>query len=88
MHLRGRLLILEDPTAGVDVGAKVEVYRLLLSALKEGLAIILISTDFVEVATLCQRALVFSRGRIAGELLGETLTPASLLNAASMTRAQ
>jgi ribose transport system ATP-binding protein len=85
LHLKGRLLILEDPTAGVDVGAKAEIYRLLLSALADGLAIILISTDFVEVASLCRRALVFSRGQIVGELADEALTSQSLLNAASMT---
>jgi ribose transport system ATP-binding protein len=87
LHLKGRLLILEDPTAGVDVGAKAEIYRLLLGALAEGLAIILISTDFVEVASLCQRALVFSRGNIVCELTDEAISSGSLLRSASMTTA-
>lgn len=85
LHLKGRLLILEDPTAGVDVGAKVEIYRLLLEALADGLAIILISTDFVEVASLCRRALVFSRGQIVCELADEAINSGSLLRSASMT---
>jgi len=53
LDLKGKLLILEDPTAGVDVGAKGEIYRLLFEALKTGLSIIVISTDFVEVAAIC-----------------------------------
>ena len=56
LDLKGRLLILEDPPAGVDVGAKGEIYRLLFEALKTGLSIIVISTDFVEVAAICHRA--------------------------------
>jgi ribose transport system ATP-binding protein len=85
LHLRGRLLLLEDPTAGVDVGAKAEIYRLLYQALEQGLAIVLISTDFVEVAALCHRALVFSRGRIVSELSAPELTAGALLNAAAVT---
>lgn len=87
LHLRGQVLILEDPTAGVDVGAKGEIYRLLHTALQEGLAVVVISTDFLEVASLCPRAVVFSRGKIVGEFTGAELTPGSLLNAASMAGA-
>ena len=85
LHLKGQVLVLEDPTAGVDVGAKGEIYRLLLAGLQAGLAVIIVSTDFLEVATLCPRAVVFSRGKIIGELLGDDLTPESLLHAASMS---
>ena len=62
LRIGGRVLIAEDPTAGVDVGAKAEVYRLLDEALATGLSVIVVSTDFEEVARLCHRALVFSRG--------------------------
>jgi ribose transport system ATP-binding protein len=85
LHLRGRVLILEDPTAGVDVGAKAEIYRLLLAALAEGLAIVMISNDFVEVAGICRRALVFSRGSIVRELADDALTAGALLAAAAVT---
>jgi ribose transport system ATP-binding protein len=88
LHLGGKVLVLEDPTAGVDVGAKAEIYRLLFRALESGLAIILISTDFVEVASICTRAFVFSRGRIVRELGGDALTPGALLNAAAVTEAE
>ncbi len=63
-----RLLILEEPTIGVDVGAKAEIYRLLDFALESGAATLLISTDFEEVAGIASRALAFSRGRIVAEL--------------------
>ena len=82
-----KLLIAEDPTAGVDVGAKAEIYRLIAKALELGLAVIIVSTDFEEVAHICHRALVFSRGRIVGELSGATLTTSSLIHAASASEA-
>lgn len=83
MHLNTPILILEDPTAGVDVGARTEIYDLLNKALKAGVAIIVISTDFEEIAHLCNRALVFNRGDIAGELRNEEVTFANLLALAS-----
>jgi ribose transport system ATP-binding protein len=78
-----RVVILEEPTAGVDVGAKAEIYRLLDQALARGLAVLLISTDFEEVANVCHRALVFVRGTVTGELSGDTLTVTELTHAAS-----
>jgi ribose transport system ATP-binding protein len=87
LALAGKLLILEDPTAGVDVGAKGEIYRLLFEALETGLAIIVVSTDFVEVAAICHRALVFSRGTIVSEIAEADLTAESLLGAAAVTPA-
>ncbi|MEU1374073.1 sugar ABC transporter ATP-binding protein [Streptomyces triculaminicus] len=77
------LLILEEPTAGVDVGAKAAIHRLLQDALAEGLAVLLLSTDFEEVATVCHRAVVFVRGSVTRELSGEDLTVTALAHAAS-----
>ncbi|VGM95949.1 Ribose import ATP-binding protein RbsA [uncultured Avibacterium sp.] len=85
LHLNKPILILEDPTAGVDVGARSEIYDLLNKALEQGTAIIVISTDFEEIAHLCNRALVFNRGEIAGELFNEQVTFANLLTLASDT---
>jgi ribose transport system ATP-binding protein len=81
------LLIAEDPTAGVDVGAKAEIYRLIAAALERGLGVIVVSTDFEEVAHICHRALVFSRGSIVSELEGEALTTAALIHSASASEA-
>ncbi|MFF4586129.1 sugar ABC transporter ATP-binding protein [Streptomyces sp. NPDC001388] len=78
-----RLLILEEPTASVDVGAKAAIHRLLDEALAAGLAVLLISTDFEEIAGVCRRALVFVRGTVTAELSGAALTVAELTRAAS-----
>jgi ribose transport system ATP-binding protein len=84
LRIGGRLLIAEDPTAGVDVGAKAEIYRLLDQALTTGLSVVVVSTDFEEVARIVHRALVFSRGAIVAELSGADLTIANLIHAASV----
>ncbi|UJV45264.1 sugar ABC transporter ATP-binding protein [Streptomyces sp. AMCC400023] len=78
-----RLLILEEPTASVDVGAKAAIHRLLDEARGEGLALLLISTDFEEVTGVCGRALVFVRGAVTAEPSGPALTVAGLTRAAS-----
>jgi ribose transport system ATP-binding protein len=83
LRMNRRLLILEEPTAGVDVGAKAEIHRLLDDELATGLAVLLISTDFEEVAHVCHRALVFVRGTVAAELTGEALTVTRLTHTAS-----
>jgi ribose transport system ATP-binding protein len=84
MRIGPRVLVLEDPTAGVDVGAKAEIYRLLAAALGEGQAIVLISTDFEEVAAICHRALVFRGGSIVAELPADELSIAAITRATSL----
>ncbi len=83
LHLASKVYIFEDPTAGVDVGAKAEIYRLFDVALQAGAAIIIVSTDFEEVAKVCHRALVFDRGRVVAELGAHDLSVENLLAAAS-----
>jgi ribose transport system ATP-binding protein len=83
LHLKSKVYVFEDPTAGVDVGAKAEIYRLFDVALQKGAAIIIISTDFEEVAKVCHRALVFDRGRVVAELGASDLSVENLLAAAS-----
>ncbi|MFJ9865842.1 sugar ABC transporter ATP-binding protein [Streptomyces sp. NPDC101165] len=78
-----RLLILEEPTASVDIGARTTVYRLLDQALAAGLGALLVSTDFEEVTRVCGRALVFVRGSLTAELSGAGLTVSGLTRAAS-----
>ncbi|MFH9063192.1 ATP-binding cassette domain-containing protein [Streptomyces coeruleorubidus] len=80
---RLRLLILEEPTASVDIGAKAAIHSLLDEALSAGLAILLLSTDFEEVASVCGRTLVFVRGSVTAELSGGALTVTGLTRAAS-----
>lgn len=78
-----RVLILEEPTAGVDIGAKAAIHGLLAEARHQGLAALLVSTDFEEVAGVCRRALVLVRGRVTAEPSGPDLTAAALTRAAS-----
>ncbi|MFJ9908899.1 sugar ABC transporter ATP-binding protein [Streptomyces sp. NPDC101152] len=78
-----RLLILEEPTASVDIGAKAAIHRLLDEALASGLAVLLVSSDFEEVVGVCRRALVFVRGSVTAELTGPALTVTGLTRAAS-----
>jgi ribose transport system ATP-binding protein len=83
LHLEAKVYVFEDPTAGVDVGAKAEIYRLFDVALQSGAAIVIVSTDFEEVAKVCHRALIFDRGRVVGELAADDLSVENLLAAAS-----
>jgi ribose transport system ATP-binding protein len=69
-----QLLILEEPTFGVDVGSKAEIYRLLAEAVARGRGVLLVSSDLEEVAGIAHRALVFDRGRVVNEVEGEDLT--------------
>lgn len=78
-----RVLIAEDPTAGVDVGAKAEIYTLLSDLVDSGVAVVIISTDFEEVANVANRAIVFNRGICVGQLTGLQLTTEALIQAAS-----
>jgi ribose transport system ATP-binding protein len=84
MHIAPDVLILEDPTAGVDVGAKAEIYRLLAAELERGQGILLVSTDFEEVAAICHRALIFRDGAIVDEISSDDLSTESITLAASL----
>ncbi|OZI39274.1 sugar ABC transporter ATP-binding protein [Bordetella genomosp. 1] len=84
LRVGAQVLVLEDPTAGVDIGAKAEIYRLLGDAVGTGMAVILISSDFEEIAQICHRALVFRNGAIARELPQAQLSVSALLHGASL----
>jgi ribose transport system ATP-binding protein len=73
------LLLLNDPTKGVDVGAKAEIYRLLAELRAQGAAILFYSSDDEELLGLCDRVLVLHDGKIRAELAGDTLTRANLI---------
>jgi ribose transport system ATP-binding protein len=88
LNLKSKIYVFEDPTAGVDVGSKADIYKLFDVALKEGAAILIVSTDFEEVSKVCHRALVFSRGQVVRELHSEDLSISNLLSAASASVAR
>ncbi|MGA8717764.1 MAG: sugar ABC transporter ATP-binding protein, partial [Solirubrobacteraceae bacterium] len=69
LQLEPRVVLLHEPTQGVDIGAKLEIHRLVRSfAESAGAAVCVFSSDHVEVAELCDRAIVMSRGRVAGTI--------------------
>ncbi|RKS76547.1 monosaccharide ABC transporter ATP-binding protein (CUT2 family) [Actinomadura pelletieri DSM 43383] len=67
------VLLLDDPTRGVDVGAKAEIHDLIRTAAEEGAVVLLASTDLEELTTACDRVLVFHRGKVAAHLSGSDL---------------
>src|SRR5690606_3117786 len=78
-----RVLILDEPTRGVDIGAKEEIYRLMNRLTREGMAILLISSDLPEVLGMSDRVLVMYQGRITAEFAREEATQEKILAAAS-----
>jgi inositol transport system ATP-binding protein len=62
------ILILDEPTRGIDVGAKFEIYKLMTSLVKEGKSIVMVSSELPELIGMCDRIYVMSEGRISGEL--------------------
>jgi ABC-type sugar transport system ATPase subunit len=76
-----RVLLLDDPTAGVDIGTRPELHREILRLRDAGAAVLLVSTDVEELAALADRVLTFDRGLVTGELAGEELTATRLLAA-------
>ena len=76
---RPRVLILDEPTRGVDVGAKAEIYRLIRALAAGGMAVLMISSDLPEVLLISDRILVMRAGRIAGELPRDAATQEKVL---------
>jgi ribose transport system ATP-binding protein len=72
------VLLIDEPTQGVDVGARAEIYRILRQIAAGGTAIVLVSSDSGEIAGLCDRVIVFSRGEIAGQLSGGEVTEGNI----------
>ncbi len=68
LQVRPRVFLLDEPTRGIDVGAKVEVYRLIGELAAGGAAVVIASSDMLELLGLCDRILVMRAGRLAGEV--------------------
>jgi ABC-type sugar transport system ATPase subunit len=75
-------LILDEPTRGVDVGAKMEIYRIIRELAAEGVGILMISSELPEIIGLCDRVVVMCEGRKTGELTGPAITEEALLKLA------
>lgn len=67
-------LLLHEPTQGVDVGARQQVFRLIKEAALRGCAVVCASSDHEQLSTICDRVLIFSHGRVIGEVVGDNIT--------------
>ncbi len=79
LELEPKVLILDEPTRGVDVGAKREMYGLIQELASSGMACIVISSELPELLGLCHRVLVMRHGRIVGELAGDEMTEEAIM---------
>ncbi|MGI5459691.1 sugar ABC transporter ATP-binding protein [Streptomyces sp. CA-249302] len=80
-----KIVVLDDPTRGVDVGVRAEMHRIVGELAAGGAAVLLASTDLAELTEMCDRVLVFVRGRVTGEVHGERLTEHALAVAMQQT---
>ena len=80
------VLLLDDPTRGVDVGAKAELYRTIDALSRQGMAIIVTSSELPELLTLCDRILVLAEGRLTGELPRAEFSEHRIMELATMQR--
>ena len=78
-----RVLMLDEPTKGVDVGAKFEIHEIIRRQAAQGLACLVVSSDLPEVLALCHRVMVMREGRIQGELTGDAATEESVMHLAT-----
>jgi ABC-type sugar transport system ATPase subunit len=78
-----RILLLDEPTRGVDVGAKFEIHNLIRDRARDGMACVVVSSDLPEVLALADRIVVMREGRIRGELSGATATEESVMQLAT-----
>jgi len=81
------LLIVDEPTRGIDIGTKAEVHRLIASLARDGVAVLVISSELPEVLSLADRILVMHEGRLAAELTHEQATEETIVAAATGQRA-
>jgi ABC-type sugar transport system ATPase subunit len=87
LELAPRVLLLDEPTRGVDVAAKAEIYALIEELTAKGHAVVLASSDLPEVVRLCDRVLVLREGAVAGELAGDAITQLGIMQLAVGTPA-
>ena len=79
-----KILIFDEPTRGVDIGAKQEIYAFIEQLVSQGVAILLVSSEMEEVLRLCDRVVVLRRGRVAATLPREAASEAAIMRAAAL----
>ncbi|TYC60688.1 sugar ABC transporter ATP-binding protein [Rhodobacterales bacterium] len=83
LSVNPKLIFLDEPTRGVDVGAKAEIHRILRNLARSGVGIVVISSELPELIGVCDRVLVVCEGRIAGEVSGDEMTEKNIMHLAS-----
>ena len=78
-----KILIMDEPTKGIDVGAKYEIYQLILDLANKGKTVIMVSSEMPELLGVCDRILVMSGGRLAGEVDAKTATQEDIMRLAA-----
>ena len=76
------ILLLDEPTRGIDVGAKCEIYKLITELAKEGKAVLMISSEMEELIGVCDRIYVMAKGRISGELARKDFSQENIMKLA------
>lgn len=79
------IVILDEPTKGIDVGAKAEIYELINRLAEQGVAVILISSELPELMAMSDRFVVMAEGQISGELTREEATESKIMHLATKT---
>ena len=80
LNANARFFIFDEPTRGIDVGAKAEIFRLLDRLVHDGAAVLMISSEQTEIVRVCDRAYVMRGGGIVGELAQDRLTEANIVS--------
>ena len=88
LSVNPRLIFLDEPTRGVDVGAKSEIHRILRDLANEGVGIVVISSELPELIGVCDRVLVVREGRISGQVTGDKMTEENIMHLASIAEVQ
>ncbi len=83
MATKPRVLLLDEPTKGVDVGAKFEIHEMIRQQARDGLAVLVVSSDLPEILALADRILVMKEGELQGELDGATATEEAVMRLAT-----
>jgi len=83
LAMNPKLLMLDEPTRGIDIGAKREIYKLMEKLAGEGMAILFVSSEMEEVLGMADRAYVMHEGRISGELGKDDLSEESIMHLAT-----
>jgi ribose transport system ATP-binding protein len=81
-RIASRLLILDEPTRGVDIGAKVEIYRIVRRLADSGVGVLMISSELPEIVGLSDRVFVMAQGYVVGEIKGDALGEEAIMDLA------